>query len=344
MHRHIIFLLLCAALASQVSCHQQQKSAAELGKIVLNVVVSPKNGPPVSGLQQQDFTVLDNKASQTITSFAAVDGRQAPIEIVIVIDAVNIGYQNVAFQREEIDKFLRMDGGHLAYPTALAVSTDKGIEMQPDLSRDGNALSTALDQSSIGLRDIRRSAGFYGADERLGISLRSFQQLAAQESTKPGRKIILWVSPGWPLLSGPGVQATLDDKQEQQIFSEIQDISTSLRQGHITLDSIDPLGAADIGARTYWESFLKPVIKPSQALPGNLALQVLASQSGGLVLNSSNDVAAQLQKCIADVGTYYEISYDQPRADQPRQFHQVEIRLAKKGLIARTIQGYYALP
>lgn len=345
-HRCLLFLIT-ALLACAISspARQQANGTAELGKVVLNVVVTPKSGPPVSGLQQQDFTVLDNKVPQSITSFAAIDGRQAAIEVIIVIDSVNIGYTNVARQRQEIARFLRMDGGHLAYPTTLAVATDKGIEMQPEFSRDGNAISASLEQADIGLRDIRRSAGFYGADERLGISLTSFHQLAAMEAAKPSRKIILWVSPGWPILSGPGVEETLSEKQRQQIFSQIQDFSTLLRQGEVTLYSIDPLGTADIGERTfYWQTFAKPITKPNQALPGDLALQVLASQSGGLALNSSNDIAAQLQKCIADTAAYYQLTYEQPTADQPRQYHQIEIRLEKKGLTARTTQGYYAQP
>jgi VWFA-related protein len=345
--RRALFLLLFFAFAPFGWSQQPQEEnpAASQGKILLNVFVTAKSGQPVAGLQQQEFTVLDNKAPQTLTFFSAVDGRQAPIEVIVVIDAVNIGYDNVARQRQEVARFLRLDGGRLAFPTTLAVSTDKGIQIQPDFSKDGNAISASLEQSDIGLRDIRRSAGFYGAEDRLDISLRSFQELATKEAAKPGRKIILWVSPGWPILSGPGVQESLGEKQRRQIFAQIQELSTLVHQGQITLYSIDPLGTADIGMRTfYWQSFLKPVTKPSQALPGNLSLQVLAAQSGGLVLNSSNDIAAQLQKCIAENGSYYQMAYDQPRADQPRQYHQIEIHLATKGLTGHTIQGYYALP
>ena len=40
--------------------------------IHLNVTVTSKSGAPVSDLTQQDFTVLDNKAPQPITSFKLV--------------------------------------------------------------------------------------------------------------------------------------------------------------------------------------------------------------------------------------------------------------------------------
>jgi hypothetical protein len=39
---------------------------------------------------------------------------------------------------------------------------------------------------------------------------------------------------------------------------------------------------------------------PSQVRSGNLALEVIATQSGGLALNSGNDIAAKLQQCVDD--------------------------------------------
>ena len=316
-------------------------SAALPGRIVLDVVVTPKSGPPVSGLQQQDFTVLDNKVPRTLTSFEAVDGRQAKIAVVVLIDAVNIGYQSVALQRQEIEKFLRADGGRLAYPTTVAALTDTGVHVQPNFATDGNAISAGLEQDTIGLRNIGRSAGFYGATERLDDSLQGLRQLVAHLVGRPGRKLILWVSPGWPLLSGPEVQLT--DKQQKGIFEDIVAISTGLRQARVTLYSIDPLGTADIGTRTfYWESFRKGLSKANQAQMGNLGLQVIATQSGGLVLNASNDVAGELQKCIADNGVYYELSFDAPIDDRPEQYHQLEVKVGKPGLTARTRQGYYS--
>jgi hypothetical protein len=137
----LVILLHTAAAPAQQPDRPTQPSN---GKIHLDVVVTPKSGPPVSGLQQQDFTLLDNKIPQTITSFQAVTGREAPIEVILVIDAVNATAQNLNYERIEIDKFLRSEGGHLAYPIALAVFTDRGIQIVANFSSDGNALSAAL--------------------------------------------------------------------------------------------------------------------------------------------------------------------------------------------------------
>jgi VWFA-related protein len=338
------FLLVSYSVSVAV-LGQQDGPPAQRGpsKIFLDVVVTPKSGPPVSGLQQQDFTLLDNKVPQTITSFQAFDARQAPIEVILVVDAVNTGYQSLAYERNQIDKFLRADGGSLAHPTALAILTDTGTEMQDGSSSDGNALSASLDQYVVGLRTINRTAGFWGADEQFQISIEGLNQLATRLAARPGRKVVLWVSPGWPLLSGPNVQ--LDPKEQEQLFTGIVNLSNLLQQAHITLYSVDPLGTGDVGFRTfYWKEFVKGVSKPSQVQIGNLALEVLATQSGGLALNASNDTATLLHESLADTAPYYEISFVPAAAEKKDEYHQLEIRLARPGLTARTRQGYYAQP
>jgi VWFA-related protein len=339
-----VILLVSLLCAVGVSAQQQAPPALPAGSVVLDVVVTPKSGPPVGGFEQKDFTLLDNKVPQMLTSFQAVDGRYAPVRVILLVDAVNVDYSVVSYERDEIDKFLRTDGGHLAHSTALAVFTDKGAQMLGGFSTDGNALSALLDQYDVSLRSVNRTAGFWGATERFQYSLDGLRALAAHEASAPGRTIILCISPGWPLLSGPRVE--LDEKNQQQTFGEIVGFSTQLLQARITLYSIDPLGSRDAGSGRlfYWEEFAKGVSKPSQAQLGNLALQVLASQSGGVVLTSSNDIAEMLRKCLSDTSAYYELSFNPPQGGQPHQYHQLEIQVAQRGLTARTRQGYYSQP
>src|SRR5580704_6418089 len=341
------FLFVILVCISVIAVARQQNSPqtppAADSKIYLDVVVSPKSGPPVTGLQQQDFTLLDNKSPQTITSFEAFTGREASAQVVLVIDAVNTDAQNIGYERIQIDKFLRSEGGHLAYPLAIAVFTDKGIETVADFSSDGNALSAALDSDNIGLRFINRSAGFYGAAERLQLSLQALHRLAATTVPRPTRKIVLWVSPGWPLLSGPRVE--LDSKQQQEVFADVVGFSTQLRQARVTLYSVNPLGAGESVFRgTYYKEFLNGVSKPSQVNAGNLALPVLALQSGGLVLDFNNDLTALLQQCMSDIAPYYEISFDPAASERPNEYHHLEVKVNKSGLTARTRQNYYSQP
>lgn len=202
-------IFFCALMLFSVTASAQRVqplTASGTGSIYLDVVVTPKFGHAVSGLQQQDFAVLDNKVPVAVTSFQAFSGNQASVEVIVVIDAVNVDYERVSFAREQVEKFLRADGGHLSRPTSLAFFTDTGTQIEDGFSTDGNALSALLKKYTIGLRDLRRSSGFYGAAERFSLSLQALSLLTTREAARPGRKIIVWVSPGWPLLSGPGVQ------------------------------------------------------------------------------------------------------------------------------------------
>lgn len=338
-------LLLVALFLAFAASAQQSSPSAQLrdGRISLDVVVTSKSGPPVGGLEQQDFTILDNKVPQKIASFQAIDGGQAPISVTIVIDAVNADYHTVAYERDQIDKFLRADKGDLDHYTNLAVLTDNGIQTLADFSKDGNSLSASLDHYTVDLRFVRRSAGFYGATERLQISCQGLHEIVQREAARPGRKILIWVSPGWPLLSGPGVQ--LDSKERQLFFGDIVGFSTELRQNRTTLYSIDPVGADNQIARdTYWEVFVKGISKPGQVSVGNLGLQVLATQSGGVALSFDNDLAALVHRCLSDTRAYYDISFEPPAGNGEIEFHHLEVRIAKPGFTARTRQGYYSGP
>jgi hypothetical protein len=73
-------------------------------------------------------------------------------------------------------------------------------------------------------------------------------------------------------------------------------------------------------------------------------LQVLATQSGGLVLNSTNDLASAIADCVSDANAFYVLSFDAARADHPNEYHALGVTIDKPGLTARTRMGYYAQP
>ncbi len=316
-------------------------------RVLLDVVVTDKSGRPVPGLQQSDFTLLDDKQPQPITSFRAIEETTTtadPLQVIVLIDGVNTAYQGVIYQRNELIKFLQRDNGHLALPMSLILLSDTSTQIQPTPSRDGNALVTALNANQSSLRIIGRSQGFYGGADRVQISIKALEQLIAYETKQPGRKLLVWLSPGWPLLTGPNIQMT--EKGRESIFRTVVAMSTALREARITLYSVDPAGMSDAGSmRTfYYESFLKGVPSANKVDNSNLGLQVLAVQSGGRVLNSSNDIARLIATCLDDSKAFYTLTFESPRADHPDEYHSLQIQIDKPKLTARTRTGYYAQP
>ena len=345
MRTRVFFAAFCLAVA-----------ASAQNTIDLDVVVNAKSGPPITGLAQNDFTLLDNKVPQTIASFRAL-GPGESVHVIVVVDAVNAPFTSIGYQRSELDKYFHANGGQLTSPTQLAFLTDRGFDLSSSFSTDGNELSSILKQREIGLRDIRRSSQEEAVD-RLSLSIDALRALIAHGAAVPGRKLILWVSPGWPILSGPHIM--LNKKQEQQIYGTVQqkqqtddivrqqrlvyatvvDLSTRMREAQTVLYNVSPIGASqDVGGESYYKAFLKPVTKPVQVVMADLSLQVLAVQSGGLTLAGSNDLSGMLRQCPEDAKASYQITYTPSQAKGP--YHHLEIRLSQPGLTARTRQGYY---
>jgi VWFA-related protein len=311
------------------------------GLIHLAVQVAPKSGGEVPGLGQAEFTVTDNGAAQSIAQFHAYTGKDAPVVILIVIDAVNTNIGNVDYGRQELEKFLKSESGALTHPTALAVMNDTGIETLGPFSMTGADLNAQLDKAQVAIRSLNRSGGFYGAAERSQISLNSLAKIANAMESHRGRKLVLFISPGWPLLSGPEVE--LSGKQEQQLWDSISATNNALLKAQISLYSVDPLGTKDVGLHSvYYKNFLKGITKLSDVHYGALGLQVLAEQSGGLALTESNDVASEIRKCVADGDSYYEVTYMPPAATKQNEWHKIEVKVGQAELVARTRLGYYA--
>jgi VWFA-related protein len=312
--------------------------------ITLDVAVSDPSGKPVGDLVQQNFQLFDNAQPQPITSFRKVEGRTAepPVEIILLLDTVNTPFNDVAIQRQEMEKFLRQNNGQLSLPVSIVFLSDAAVKLnQP--SRDGNALAADMAKLQTPMRINGAAQGFDGLLQRFQASIRTLTQLSTYEATRPGRKLMIWIGPGWPILSGSAFR--FREKDQKAFFNSIVDVSTRLREARITLYSVGPVDLNRGQARAFlYKNYLGGVTNVKDADSGNLAVQVIAVQSGGLALDPNGNMAALVSQCVADANVYYEISFDVAPSENADEYHALEIKLDKPGLKARTRSAYYSQP
>jgi VWFA-related protein len=134
----------------------------------------------------------------------------------------------------------------------------------------------------------------------------------------------------------------MPDKDLAEIFRNVVWLSTKLREGRITLYNVVP--SEGLGRAFYYTQFLKGVDSASKVQGANLGLQVLAVQSGGEVLNRSNDIGDSMASCLEDAKVYYTLSFDSPVAGHADEYHSLQVKIDKPRLTARTRTGYYAQP
>jgi VWFA-related protein len=314
----------------------------------INVVVTDKDGKPVSGLEKQDFTLLDNKKPEDISSVqtisAATAAQNPPAEAILLIDTVNTNYVTLSAVRQQFEKFFQQNGGHLPLPVSIVIFSSSGLNAQQGASSDGKVELSFLNQNPIAVHVDISAQGAPGAFDRIERSLGALRSLAASNLNTPGRKLLIWISPGWPI--PPESNIGLSPKEKTAVFDRIVAASGLLRVSQTTLYSVDPSGTNAAGgfATNRYKEYLNEIKTAGQAQVGNLALQVFALQSGGRVFVGSNDLSGELTDCIRDASSYYALSFDSPRADHQNEYHRVEVKIDKPGLKARTITSYYIQP
>ena len=338
--------------APQASASTQRFSPAPPesdGLIKLDVVVTDKSGKPISGFESKDFTLLDNGQPSRILSFHAFDGFSAlpdpPVEIILVIDTLYLPPRLAMAEREAVETFLHKNDGHLAQPVSVFELVATGLWAVAQPSRDGNALAADLAHSrEISLVHSVRDSGAGDIPNSMGVkdppslkALKALGQISTAERRMHGRKLLVWVGPGWGVGSGAYVEGT----SREDALDAIVWFSTLLREARITLYT---LSVGETNSSSLYLNYLKGVPSARQASFMSLYRKVLAVQSGGRVLDTSYDLVRQIESCIQDASVFYTLSFDPPIADHRDEYHDLRVQIDKPGLTARTSTGYYDQP
>lgn len=308
-------------------------------RIRFDVVVSDNAGKPVSGLGQKDFTILDDGKQRQIATFASFDGLKSkpepPAQMIIVIDSVNNGFIEMGYARQGLENFLRENNGRLGQPTTIARLAPSGVQFLSQPSVDGNALANIVS----GLSATVKPRGV----DALHVSLTGLMEIAKKELNEPGRKVVFWLGPGWPTPVPPQSAMTDVDLRNQRTY-----FAVSIQISKLLHDSGIVLYGGYTAGDFYMRDFLKPVRKASDVDARILRLNVLAIKSGGKgelpETNRDRVVTDALKHVAAEANSYYEISFEPPKARAADEFHELRVTVDRPGLIARTITGYYNQP
>ena len=142
-----------------------------------------------------------------------------------------------------------------------------------------------------------------------------------------------------------GARAIMSERDQHLHWGSIVSFSTDLHETRTTLYSVDSLSSeSGLGYTAFYKHFLTPATGVKDANPGDLALPVLALQSGGRVLYGSNDLAGEIASCVDDARTFYTLAIQISPSQTVNEYHTLNVKIAQPGLTARTSAGYYGLP
>jgi VWFA-related protein len=351
MMRKLGWLLILFFLGAFTNLRAQQDGVSSVPAptrqqkpIFLDVVVSDRAAMPIGSLEPFDFSVFDDNQQRKVLGFRRTDGvagskTEPPVEVIIVLDAVNMPYQVATRLRLEVDKFLRANDGQLKQPVSIYMFTSEGLRVQPSPSKDGKGLADMLDKSVGTVRSRDISGGVYSLEEQFTDSYKTVSGIAENLSRKPGRKVVIWLGPGWPLLTERFFIQT--DVSRGTYYKQLAGLQNKLREARVTLYCLYSTAGV---TNTLYEGYLKPVREVRKMEIGNMALQVLALHTGGRVLGPGNDVKAMIDSCVAEIGEYYTLAIIPPVAAVPDEYHDLKVQVNRPDATVKTVIGYYDEP
>lgn len=316
--------------------------------VVLDMVVTDAKGNVVDGLTRDDFHVEEAGEPQTILNFDVAGTHtpdpqlvinstadldrltpRAPVNI-ILLDEFNTRFEDMAFARYSLKKYLEKQPEKLVTPTMLIAVDLQHFTVLRDYTQDKNEILSALDHHFSAYPWQAHQGAWLG--ERYATAFITLRRVAEAVIGHPGHKNMIWIGRGFPSFNL--ANAPIDTTT--RVHNAVQDCVNVLRDARITLYTIDPAGVM-VNPGVY--GFDAGLDDP---FGGNYEFNRLAKATGGRTLYGRNDVDAEIGTAIHDGSSFYTITYRPTNSSSdPQKFRKIRVTLDKPGLTVITREGYY---
>ncbi len=300
------------------------------------------------------------------------------LRLVVYIDNFNIR----PFNRNRVMRELRAFIGQKLSreDQVMLVSYDRSLHERRGFTSDPHMIATALlelekvsgqgvhqdsdrrdvlrrieDSDSVGEATMYARSYAQSEFNDLSFSIDALKDIINSLAGLPGRKAILYVSDGLPMIAGQdiwyAVQGKFGEKStgltEQFEFDasrRFDELSAQANANRITFYTIDAAGLrtfSSISAETQTAgqpgqgAFVDSIQISNLQSP----LQMMAEKTGGVAVINANIVTPQLERIAADFNSYYSLGYTPTHFGDGR-YHRIEVKVKRKGIQVRHREGY----
>ena len=128
---------------------------------------------------------------------------------------------------------------------------------------------------------------------------------------------------------------------QSDLYSQLRDVFTAANRNNAAIYTLDPRGLAP------FEYGIDEAVGPNQdrrALQMTQdTLRTMADETDGRAIVNRNDLAPGLAQIVRDSSFYYLMGYNSTQAPQDGKFHQIAVRVKRRGVDVRARKGYWAL-
>jgi hypothetical protein len=186
--------------------------------------------------------------------------------------------------------------------------------------------------------------------------LTALLHLIGLESRLPGRKTVLYLSPG--LVKPPAredymrtVVSAANRANVSFYCVDVRGLTAATSNGEVAglaktaaqISSTQPtMSDSPSGAMRQASQF--DVMEQSFVASGPLSMAELADGTGGFAVFNTNDFKRNMARIMEDIRTHFEISYVPVSNIYDGRFRRVKVIVKDPNLIVQTREGYFALP
>jgi VWFA-related protein len=364
--------------------------------VQVSVIAQDGDGHPVTGLTQDDFKVLDNGVAQKIVSFSQHSNRLTadvtpgvrpvsansfsnrvdettgvpPSVTVVLLDALNTDFHDMASARGQVVKFLRTlhpedrvalyelttglivlhdftsDTATLLRALAESPNPQNGApEATPEITAaTENAIMNTSGKGALPAPDpgwltaMLERESVFDQKNAVEVTTDAFTQIAKHLSRLPGRKNLVWVSASFPINIdwSPG-------KESPSFIPQVTEAAHAMSDANVAIYPVDARG----------------LVAPSMAQPGVLfsrrkpgapgastldTMQAVAKGTGGVAYYNTNDIGGAIRRAIDDSSLTYELTYYPTNEKWDNRFREIKVEVKRPGVHLRFRNGYFATP
>ena len=346
---------ILAVLASAIGTASAQQDANGTRTLqvysrltVVDLTATDADGQPVYGLDQSDFTILEDGKPQPIRNFEEVGlrpvmpVRDLPPNVytnlqppppssavnILLLDFANEAPVDSAIPAELSRSTAMQKRVKDAAIAALAqmpegtqvalLSMTNNLRILQSFTSDRAILIAAIDATPYDL-DGNGDVQCVQSNNRNRMVLEALDQIAVSSAAIHGRKNLIWFTVGIPAITDP------NDRPDC-----LPDYSLSLSHAYDQLTaaqvSVYPVAAYGVGR-----------------LGGrDLSMQMVAEATGGVAYSETNDISNAVLKAINNGANYYSIAYSPPDQKYNGAYHKIEVKVDRPGVTLDFRKGYYS--
>lgn len=353
-------------------------------------ILTPLEAPPKTPLILMPAS--DATPATTPGKFSNLHANAVPQQLFIVaIDNLNTPIQLQSWAREQLIRYLRRNPPR--QPMEIVAFTAAGLLQVHEFTTDSAALieSVRKMRGTLSASDLQgplisgmdrngkidsyaslvnavRDRDYMAQSRQINssaLTLRSFEQLAWAYSGIPGRKTVLWLTSGFPLMPevpdapamlgrGPGRAGSSHSTgfhPSGELLPEFQRAFTAMNKANVTVYPVDVNG---LPLEQMWDasepaglyihpelSHLSGVLLPDHQGENRDGMKEMAHRTGGKTCTAGNNLTACLDQALTESSDYYLLGFYVSQQQRKAGWHKLKVSVSADHGEVRSRNTYF---